>query len=438
MKNRIFTILVILVIASSSLFASYNYPQLFYPETTFKPVSARVEAMGGAGVAIASGNDAFFINPANLSSKKFSLNLPSVTVTLFNPLKILDSGLIEDLQDIGELNMEDPAGMLEFADRVSNVFGLDKGEVLTTDVALSFTAGGFGLGLQVQEQLHSSNNHSDALSLKFMAEVNAALTVGYGYRFKIVPNVLSIDAGVNLRFAYKAYTSRLGVTEVANLLMQGEGEGEGEGGEGGEVLETLLSSVKLAAGWALPIDVGVNINLPVGFTISAVARDINGNYTMQNYPELGLWLNDLNAFIGLETEYESDTVEVPTELIHKVPWKLDLGLGWAPSFGKLDKFFKPTIAVDLVDSVTMFEKLGDSENYPNAFWDHFRAGAEIRLLSVLDLRGGFNRGYYSVGVGLDLFAIRVDASYYWREFGAEIGDKPVDAFSVRVNLGFDR
>src|SRR5690554_6262783 len=126
MKNRIFTILVILVIASSSLFASYNYPQLFYPETTFKPVSARVEAMGGAGVAIASGNDAFFINPANLSSKKFSLNLPSVTVTLFNPLKILDSGLIEDLQDIGELNMEDPAGMLEFADRVSNVFGLDK------------------------------------------------------------------------------------------------------------------------------------------------------------------------------------------------------------------------------------------------------------------------------------------------------------------------
>jgi hypothetical protein len=44
---------------------------------------------------------------------------------------------------------------------------------------------------------------------------------------------------------------------------------------------------QLAAGWALPIDVGVNFNLPVGFRISAVARDINGKYTMQNYPENG-------------------------------------------------------------------------------------------------------------------------------------------------------
>jgi hypothetical protein len=112
-----------------------------------------------------------------------------------------------------------------------------------------------------------------------------------------------------------------------------------------------------------------------------------------------------------------------------------LGVAWAPSFGKVDKFVKPTIAVDLVDTITMFEKVGDN---PDAFWNYFRAGAEVRLLSVLDVRAGFNQGYFSVGVGLDLFAIKLDASYYWREFGKEIGDKPVDALTVRVNLGFDR
>ena len=73
MRNKILIIFIILMVVSSSLFAAYNYPQLFYPNTTYKPISARVEAMGGAGLATASGGDALFINPANLSSKKFSL-----------------------------------------------------------------------------------------------------------------------------------------------------------------------------------------------------------------------------------------------------------------------------------------------------------------------------------------------------------------------------
>jgi hypothetical protein len=415
------------MVVSSSLFAAYNYPQLFYPNTTYKPISARVEAMGGAGLGTASGSDALFINPANLGSKKFSLNLPSVTVTLFNPFKILKSGLIEDLQNMDDLDLEDPTDMLEFADKISNVFGYDKGEVLTTDLALSFTAGGFGLGINVQEQLHTSNNVGDALSLKLIAEVNAALTLGYGYRFNIVPKVFSIDAGVSVRFAYKAYTNRVGISDAVGLFMNDD--------EYADILGSLMSGVQLAAGWALPIDIGVNLNLPIGFTISAVARDINGKYTMQNYPEMGMWVNDLYEFIGLEPEYVPTPGKESVELIREVPWKLDLGVAWAPSFGKVDKFVKPTIAVDLVDTITMFEKVGDDKN---AFWNYFRAGAEVRLLSVLDLRAGFNQGYFSVGVGLDLFAIKLDASYYWREFGNEIGDKPVDALTVRVNLGFDR
>ncbi|HHU88849.1 MAG TPA: hypothetical protein GXZ38_05800 [Spirochaetales bacterium] len=427
MKNKVLIIFITLMVVSSSLFAAYNYPQLFYPNTTYKPISARVEAMGGAGLATASGGDALFINPANLSSKKFSLNLPSVTVTLFNPFKILESDLIEDLQDMEDFDMEDPAEMLAFANKVSNIFGFDKGEVLTTDLAVSFTAGGFGLGINVQEQLHTSNNVGDALSLKLIAEVNAALTLGYGYRFNIVPKVFSIDAGVSVRFAYKAYTNRVGISDAIGLFMNDD--------EDADILGSLMSGVQLAAGWALPIDVGVNFNLPVGFRVSAVARDINGKYTMQNYPEMGMWVNDLYEFIGLEPEYVATTSDESVELIHEVPWKLDLGVAWAPSFGKVDKFVKPTIAVDLVDTITMFEKVGDN---PDAFWNYFRAGAEVRLLSVLDVRAGFNQGYFSVGVGLDLFAIKLDASYYWREFGKEIGDKPVDALTVRVNLGFDR
>ena len=66
-----------------------------------------------------------------------------------------------------------------------------------------------------------------------------------------------------------------------------------------------------------------------------------------------------------------------------------------------------------------------------------KAGVELKLFSMLDLRAGINRAM-SLGVGLDLFAIRFDAAYYWRELGVAIGDKPVDALTVRVNIGFDR
>lgn len=430
MKNKILTIFVVLVIASSSLFAAYNYPQLFYPNTTFKPISTRLEAMGGAGVAIASGGDTLFYNPANLGSKEFSLNTPSITITLFNPLNILTSELIDDLQNLDDLDMEDPTEIFNFAQRINNIFGHDKGEVLTTDISLGFTAGGFGLGINVQEQLHTSNNHANnPLSLKLIAEVNAALSLGYGYRFNVVPDILSIDAGVNVRFVYKAYTGRMGALDVLDLVSNND--------EDANILDSLMSEIRLAAGWALPIDVGVNFNLPIGFRVSAVARDLNGKLTMQDYDELGLWIKDINEFIGStnDSEYTPSPGAESRELIHEVPWKLDLGLAWAPSFGNLDKFFKPTIAVDFVDTIAMFEKVGDD---PNVFWNHLKAGAEIKLLSVLDLRGGFNQGYYSVGVGLDLYAVRIDASYYWREFGSSIGDKAVDALSVRVNLGFDR
>ena len=74
------------------------------------------------------------------------------------------------------------------------------------------------------------------------------------------------------------------------------------------------------------------------------------------------------------------------------------------------------------------------ETDEDAYLNHIRFGAEAKLFSMVDVRAGINQGYLSLGVGLDLFVIHIDASYYWREYGAEIGDKPIDALTVRFNL----
>ena len=50
---------------------------------TLRPVSARTEAMGGAGLATAAASDALFMNPANLGSRTFSINLPAISMTVF-------------------------------------------------------------------------------------------------------------------------------------------------------------------------------------------------------------------------------------------------------------------------------------------------------------------------------------------------------------------
>lgn len=425
MQKKGLLVVFLILIIGSSLFAYTGFPDFFYPEASFRPTSARIEAMGGAGVATANGGDALYYNPANLGARKFSINLPSLTVTLFNPKGIIDKGIIES---ITELDSDDPGAMFGIVKDYFDIVEAGKGEILTTDISLGFTAGGLGLSVDVQEQLHTHSEDGSFLSDKILAEVNAGISLGFGYRINVVPNILSIDVGAGVRFNYKAYTNRIGASELIALFSSDDDDDD--------VMQQLMGEIPLAAGWAIPIDVGVNFNLPVGLTVSAVARDINGKYTMKKYPGMGLWLNELTDLIGTDNPYEGpgdpDDIE---EFEFEVPWKLDFGIGWAPSFGKLDNFIKPTIGVDLVDTIAMFEKVGED---PNAFWEYFRAGAEVRLLSVLDVRAGFNQGYFSVGAGIDLFAVRVDASYYWREFGADIGDKPVDAFTVRVNLGFDR
>jgi hypothetical protein len=417
MMKKYLVFLAILIVSAGMAVSAYSFPDFFYPETSFKPISARTEAMGGAGVATATGADALFMNPANLGAGRFSLNLPSLSLTVFNAKGILDSGIIEDIQ-----SAEDPETVLPTV--LNKYMGLVKsgnGEVLTTDIATSFTGGGLGLGLQVQEQLHSYSGDGSITSDSFLAELNVAATVGLGFRLDFVPNVVSVDVGASARFTYKAYTNRVGANSIIGLI------------DSVDPATSLLENTKVAAGWAVPIDAGVNVNLPMGLRVSGVARNLNGMYTMQNYTEMGTWLNDLAEMGEMESVYTGTSTE-PTDFTYTVPWSLDLGLGWAPDLGSLGALISPTIAVDLVDLLGYMELENPTEE---DLWTRVNAGAEVRVLNMVDLRAGINQGWKSVGVGVDLLLIHVDAAYYWREYGLNIGDKPLDALTVRVNIGVD-
>jgi hypothetical protein len=74
------------------------------------------------------------------------------------------------------------------------------------------------------------------------------------------------------------------------------------------------------------------------------------------------------------------------------------------------------------------------DDLKRAFFEQTRLGASVRLLSILDVRGGISQGYKSIGAGLDLLIFHIDAAYSIQEYGASIGDKPIDALSLRFSL----
>jgi len=123
----------------------------------------------------------------------------------------------------------------------------------------------------------------------------------------------------------------------------------------------------------------------------------------------------------------SSTIE--TDWTIESPWRLDAGLTWKPNIGSL---IRPIIAVDVVDVMAMSGKTGD--DLTRAFFEQTRLGASVRLLSLLDVRYGLNKGYQSVGVGFDLLIFHIDAAYYTQEYGPYIGEKSIDALSLRFSL----
>ena len=87
------------------------------------------------------------------------------------------------------------------------------------------------------------------------------------------------------------------------------------------------------------------------------------------------------------------------------------------------------MAVDVVDLVGLFGDFSMTN-----FLARLKLGAELELLNFIELRAGLNGGYTSVGVGFNILIFHVEASYYWNEFGNVLGEKDVDALTLRFNL----
>lgn len=405
--------LVLLVVAPLAA-ADYSPNVAAYKQTgePFMGTSTRVLSMGGAGIGVKGYYDSFLMNPANLAGGGFKLSLPALTVTAYNPKAILESGAIEEFEKGTD------AGMLSGAQKFLGTIKKGYGDLMTTDASVVLTLGGFGIAVEAQERIMTYKAGVDLTATNLIAQVTTAATVGFGLNFSLVPDAISLDIGVSGKAIYKLYLEKQSASSITDMVAD----------EDADPGETYLNDVPLAAGYALPISAGANLNFPFGLRLSTVARNFNGNYSMEVFPSVNNWAdNVLGAPFGEDstdlTGFTSETFEVESE------WKLDAGLTWAPNIGSL---IRPIIAIDVLDVMTLSGL--EDEALARGFFNQTRVGASVRLLSFLDVRYGINKGYQSIGVGLDLLIFHLDAAYYQLEYGNDLGDKPIDAISLRFSL----
>lgn len=415
-KITILLVVLLLIVGMSGAFAAVS---LYDPATVerykaagelFQGTSVRVLGMGGAGLGVRGYYDSWLVNPANAAKAGFKFSLPAVTVTAYNPVKILESQMFDKIEE------DDSAGAAaEFLKTITKGYG----DVLTTDLSMGISFGSFALSLEAQERLMSFQKDAESSSLNLIAQVTTAATAGFGFKINLGGN-MSIDLGISAQAIYKAYLKAQSASTITSAFDGSDFDAE----------KVFLNDTPLIAGYALPLSAGINFNFPFGLTVSTVAKNFNGNYTMNTYESMNDWAE---AVLGDRLTDDADVTAgndpIEPEWTIEVPWRLDAGLTWEPNIGSL---IRPTIAVDVVDVMSMSGKTGD--DLTRAFFEQTRLGASVRLLSLLDFRYGLNKGYQSIGVGFDLLIFHIDAAYYTQEYGSSIGDKPIDALSLRFSL----
>ncbi len=425
MKRLAIAILIALV-ACAAVFAATE-PVIRYDDNpdypinfAFQPTLARYNAMGQSGLALPFRVDSFYTNPAALGNGGFAIAIPSATFTLYNISRLVnDEQAMDAIQNLASGAEDDSAAMTVLSKMLQNL-GYGHNLLATADANMALQIGYVGLGTNFQLKLHGVNEASTVATQKIVPEINLAQTLGFGIRL-IDEEAISLSVGASAHAIYKVYMKGIDAEKVSEMMDSGDYE------------KTLLWETPAMAGYAFPIDLGVNLGFfDNQIVLSATANNLNGKYYMNSYTSAGDWANSLSedAVEAPELHVANESQEFQIE----TPWTLNFGVALAPKVFLLN----PTVTVDLVDMIDLVKSFGSESFRASDLLLHMNVGAELGVFDIATLRAGVNRGYWSLGAGINLPFMQIDAAYGWQEFGLELGDKPVDSFSIRCSLGFDR
>lgn len=374
-------------------------------------LSPSIEAMGGAQIALASGFDALFSNPAGLSRSNGELVLAGLTLGPYLMPNDEIVSLFTQVIEGREVVLSDVTNAIASLD-------LEQGVGTNLNLSLGFGAWGLGAGALLDIDLFMRQQGAST-SIIVSPVVTASAVTGFSQRYRLGDTgMLHIGADVRgivrMRPAVSITLSEvLGI--VDDLLSADSGD-----------VGFDPNSYPIALGVGVGYDAG--IILESGSLIYAVSlQHIGGTrliYSEQTIDMLGDMLSSDDILGAL-------TADPIPGFDFVIPMSLTVGMGYDPRFDLWNQPARLRLAAEYTH--TFFQEASSRE--ADTFWKNLHAGAELDILRIIKVRGGVNQGYVTCGIGLDLLFVRLDATYYSRELGLYAGHRQNQALALSVRAG---
>lgn len=413
--KKIITIALVFIVSISMIFAAEVFDDfkrdilgdktsIAFAESLegYKPSNPQSMGMGGAGLAINDGLDTLFYNPSILGQGKVRFSIPSITITMNHIYDFLkeDENGDNALDKIQKLTNEDGTEDVgELLPLVSSIIGSGKGKIASVEASVGMMANVFGLAMNVNDTVRTYNK-----TIFDDLKISSVVGIGFGMGGE--------DVKINVGFAGKlninAFTQRI---EPASLMSSGE------------------AVLPIAYGYAIPFDAGITIKYH-SLKATATLTDID-------LFDLGKYKYDMVLVEDVVSDPSkvSDLVdELKKNSVFTYTPKSKLNIGFAFDTESATGI---KLAFDLVDVLSMKDALDAGYSFKGVFLGHMKAGAEFSLFNFLKVRGGINSGYFTMGGSVNIGLITVDAAYFWEELGTFAGERGLDGFSIRVNVGWD-
>ena len=347
--------------------------------TGLLPKNPRSMGMGGTFRVFSTGYDTFFGNPAGFASKKGSLTLSDIATWAY--VKPTQEN-IDKLMALADQSLA-TSDMITFANDLITQNGVGAG----ASFGLGWAGKGFGLGVTlVTDQVVSGNS---LLGAKLSSQTQVNGVVGLGIPLNL--GFLRVQIGADARAFYllKSPASGWTVGNIATAFLTDPNADP----------MTSIQALPIYGGYGFAFDGG--LTLSVGpLSLGAVVRDFGLGFTMDETQTIG----DLIDNMMVPTEGTADYMLKPTVTV-------GAGLGF-----KLGGLLAPSLYAELDNPKAVLD------GGLNKVWNNLHVGAELKLLNFISARAGLNKGYISLGAGIDLIIFELDAALFTEELGMSPGD----------------
>ncbi len=375
-------------LAALAICASGASAQSTMTEREFSPQDAAIIATGGANAASAQGFDSLFVNPA-----AFDRGQPSFTALGVDPGTYFVP-TASSLASFGAIPGNPTAALAALAPNLA-----------TNGLGANLTAGlgyvGNGLGIGVIDVTDVYANSTQAASEEAEAMTTLAVVIGLS-----VPLGDHLSIGGAVRPMYRVEAPEIGLDDLLVDAFQG-------GTQGG--------STPVYYGFGAGLDFGLlwdEAPISVGLTV----HDIGG--TRFYYAEDGI-ADFLSTFRSTGNLPGGSTPQGDDATI---PMNMDVGVDYHPDVGKLKPLFDPDVRAD-------YHYVFGADLTPEPLPAGLHLGAEVRLMSLVSVRAGYDQGYFTYGAGVKLWKIEIDGAFFTRPGGAS-GALPNSGASLNFSISF--